>query len=405
MKAALPTKTIAVFMLIASSTLIRVSNVARAQPKGRILFDETLNEYWGSKIGTGYSELAQELRSSGYIVDSLATGSITYDKISQYGVFAITAPFTPPKSLTGDEVQAIKRFVNEGGGLFLVALGWSWVSYAKVSLALNPANQIGNEFGITVNDDIIYDPTSNDGDPARPIFHEFADHPVTDGLNKVWIEVPSSLSVRGNARAVIWGSNASYAQSGSTFTYPRGSRPLCVATSESGKGRVVYVAHDGIFHNQNLRRYDNLSLALNIFNWLNQTGMPVSRSQPYSGIIIFIIVAVGASGICLFAVKLRRKILSLRKVAPKAEAVKRAMPKRYEIEVLARDAGKLVRLEVEPRFTIESIIGTVARELKLPKANYSIVYNDAEFTRSKYSTTLNEIGVKEGDTLELKRTT
>jgi hypothetical protein len=255
--------------------LVNIPASTQQQLKGRILFDETLNEYVESRVDTGYSELAKELRNSGYAIDTLTAGPISYEKISQYSVFAITAPFTPPKSLTNDEIQAIKQFVSEGGGLFIAALGWSWVSYAKVGIELDPANQIGGEFGIKVNDDIIYDPTNNDGDPSRPIFHEFAIHPITNGLSEVGIEVPSSLSISGNAQPIVWGDDDSYALRETIRTYPEGTHPPFVAIAEFGRGRVVCVGQDGIFHDRNLHRYDNLKLALNIFDWLSQAGRQV----------------------------------------------------------------------------------------------------------------------------------
>ena len=251
-----------------SNTLL----AAQPQPRGSILFDETLNEYGESRIGSGYAGLARELRSIGYAVDALTQGPITYEKLSQYDAFTIMAPFTPPRSLTTDEIDAIRRFVSAEGGLFMAAVGWSWVSYAKVDIASNPANQIGSVFGIVVNDDVIYDPTDNVGGPSAPTFHQFANHPVATGLHRIGIEgEPSSLSVRGDAKPVVWGDDDSYARSSATFTYRVGAHPPFAAAVEFGGGRVVYVGHDGIFHDRNLYKYDNLRFALNIFGWLVQT--------------------------------------------------------------------------------------------------------------------------------------
>jgi len=241
----------------------------------KILFDETHNEYWESTIEQGYADLAEELRRVGFIVESLKPDSITFEKISQYNALAIAAPFTPPKSLTSDEISAIKQFVSKGGGLFLAALGWSWVGYTKQSVDSDPANQIGREFGITVNNDIIYDPTNNDGGPGSPLFHKFASHPITDGLNIIWGATPSSLRVFGSAQSIIWGDEDAYAR-GDVETYQKGSNPPLVAVAELGKGRVVYVASDGMFHaapyrrdRDNLRKYDNLKFAINTFKWLS----------------------------------------------------------------------------------------------------------------------------------------
>lgn len=238
--------------------------------KGSVLFDETLSEYGESRIGTGYAELARNLRDAGYAVDSLTAGPITYEKISHCSVLVIAAPFTPPISVGTSEIGDVKRFVGEGGGLLLAAVGWSWVAHAKLDVASDPANTIGSEFGITVNDDVIYDPKDNDGGPARPIFHEFANHPTTYGLSRVCVDSPSSLDVGGGS-AMVWGDDDSYAQVKGTYTYPRGIHPPFVAITEFGSGRVVYIGHGGVFHDRNLRVYDNLKLALNVFNWLIQS--------------------------------------------------------------------------------------------------------------------------------------
>ncbi len=249
--------------------------LAQSQDMSKILFDQTHNEYWESTIEQGYADLAEELGRAGFEVESLKSGSITYEKISQYNVLAITAPFTPPKPLTSDEISAIRRFVSEGHGLFLASSGWSWVAYTKQDIDSDPANQIGREFGITVNNDIIYDPTNNEGNSASPLFSRFASHPITAGLNIVWGATPSSLNVFGPAQSIVWGDEDAYAR-GDLETYPMGSKPPLVAVSEFGRGRVVYVGSDGMFHaapyrpdRDNLRKYNNLKFAINSFKWLS----------------------------------------------------------------------------------------------------------------------------------------
>lgn len=265
-------KVLLVLTLLAVFSIFRIDTqpVHGESSSGSILFDETLNEYGESRITTGYADLAQQLRDAGYLVEALTMGPIAYDKLSQYSALAITAPFTPPKSLAAREITDVKRFVSQGGGLLLAAVGWSWVTYAKLDVASDPANEIGAEFGITVNNDIIRDPTDNDGGPARPLFRKFASHPVTNGLSQVSVDTPSSLSVQAGAYAVVSGDDDSYSQSDATFTYPRGSHPPFVAVAEFDNGRVVYLGHDGIFHDRNIGKFDNSRLALNIFNWLVQ---------------------------------------------------------------------------------------------------------------------------------------
>ena len=131
-------------------------------------------------------------------------------------------------------------------------------------------------------------------------------------------------------------------------------------------------------------------------------GIVGAPTEPYVPIVIFGSIAIGASGIALFAAKLGSKISSSRKVTPKVKALEKVISKPYGIRVLVEDAKKAVRFEVEPQVTINSIIATIMRELKLPKRDYSLVVGDAWFGKDRYALTLDEIGVKEGDTLELR---
>jgi hypothetical protein len=266
--------TIAAIIIVVEATFTPPVSVVRAQGTRSVLFDESHSEYAGGALTdttSKFGALAGELQKAGYTVDSLPTGPVTYDILSRYSVFAVLAPFTPPISFTGDEIGAVQRFVNNGGGLFIAALGWSWADYAKTNVSQDPANQLGALFGITVLNNVIHDPASNFGKDYQPIFRTFAPQPINTGLSAIEAEVPSALSVSGSAQVIVSGSPSAYTDD-TPQTYPPGSNPPFAAVAESGLGKVVYAGHDGFFYGDFLYRVDNLKFAINIFNWL--AGVP-----------------------------------------------------------------------------------------------------------------------------------
>jgi uncharacterized membrane protein len=399
-------------LLIASTLAICVINnasiLAQLQPKGRILFDEAHGQFWVDRIDLGYTSLAKELRSAGYQVLVHSELELTKEILSGYDVLVIANAW---KAYSSDEIEAIKEFVKSGKGLLLIGLGWSWVDYQKQSIDKYPINMIGREFGMTINDDIIADETNNQGEPASPIFCKFASHPVTSGLSRVAPVkgYPSSLTLSRSAQAIIMGDEDAY----STYherVYPKGTYPPVAAVSSYGSGRVVLLGHDGFFavteYTRSLYEYDNLKLALNIFDWLSEkeivrspiitTTQEVVKTmvQPaliipnYALLILPIIALIGAFAVLV----VRKKPGQVKKVGKQ---------KKMEVKVLHDETKKIVKLEARPDNSIGSIVETVVNALKLPKEDYSIVFGNKKFSKDEYSLTLDEIGVKEGDILEL----
>jgi hypothetical protein len=231
----------------------------------QILFDETHNEYF--RIDSGLATLTSELRKAGYTVSPSKSGPITQQTLSDYDILVIPEPGTPPKPFTNQEIETISGFVRDGGGLLLIALGWSWVDYSGRPIHENPANQLGREFGMVVNDDLIVDPTNNDGDEGYPLFHTFANHPIVKDLDVLVSGTDSSLTISGSALAIVWGDEDAY----STYheqVYKRGQYPPVAAASEYGLGRIVYLGHAAFWDDDRLYKYDNLQFALGVFEWL-----------------------------------------------------------------------------------------------------------------------------------------
>jgi len=76
------------------------------------------------------------------------------------------------RSFTSGEMAAVEAFVANGGGLLLVGLGWSWLTFHPGStLADYPMAQIGASYGISWAAGILSDPTDNYS--GSPVFHSF----------------------------------------------------------------------------------------------------------------------------------------------------------------------------------------------------------------------------------------
>ena len=130
-------------------------NVVSAQDNNtKVLFDETGPDlgtfYTIYNIGTyGSSSFATLLEANGYTVSRLTDAPITPEKLKGYDVLILMAPY---RNYTDAEVNTIKEFVNNGGGLFLVGTNWGDVD-GNQNFAFN---KIAESFGVNfANNEII----------------------------------------------------------------------------------------------------------------------------------------------------------------------------------------------------------------------------------------------------------
>ena len=239
----------------------------------KMLIDEGHSEWL---VSGNAQTLIQALEDKGYAVDAFS-GTITQSLLSAYDAFLIGIAWG---SFTQSEMQAIEDFVKDGGGLWLIGLGWSWVGYHPDSTIYDyPMNQIAQRFGAFYNDDIIFDPTDYTTDPGSAIFHSpfIYSHPVTQGVSQIGATgmVIGSISIQIGT-ILITGDDDSYG-SPDTSPYPNpGSHPPLLAAIECSLGRVIIGSHEGFFHDDHVYEYDNKILGLNIVDWLLT---PVARVE------------------------------------------------------------------------------------------------------------------------------
>ena len=90
---------------------------------------------------------------------------------------------------------------------------------------------------------------------------------MTEDLTKVYGGLCSSLSITGDAVPIVMGDEDSYSGY-HPGPYKAGDYPPVVAALEYVKGRAIFIGKDGFITNEDLDKYDNLKLGMNIFTWL-----------------------------------------------------------------------------------------------------------------------------------------
>lgn len=130
--------------------------------KKKILVTTGHSEWW---VDTDrLDKFYEELRGRGYTIEKYP-GTITSSELSDVSVVLINSAWS---DFSEAEIDAIKNYVLNGGGLFLWGLGWSWVQY-KGSIDSYPMNKMASPFGIQWLDGYISDPSNSY--QQQPVFH------------------------------------------------------------------------------------------------------------------------------------------------------------------------------------------------------------------------------------------
>lgn len=239
------------------------------QPHRTPLYKLLVDQYHGSKIFDN-SESIWNLRQWGFDVETLRQ-PYTPAALRQADLLVIwfTRTFNGTlASFTDADIQMIHAYLNEGGNVFLIGLGWVWADFEdKPSIGSYPLNQIAAPYGIFYTKSVIREAGTHYQE--NPIaFHKpfMAAHPITTDINRIEAaeSVPGSLLVQPPAVPLIWGNDQ--------LADGEGRRhPVMMAASEGSHGRLVCLQHSS-YVEQN--RHDNFALLRNTLNWLVKTPPP-----------------------------------------------------------------------------------------------------------------------------------
>jgi hypothetical protein len=277
----------------------------------------TAETYWNG----AHSAMGVDLVKKGFHVESLPVGArISYgdgtnaQDLSHYNVFVMPEPNI---ALTSTEITAIRNFVFNGGGLFMISDHAGADRNSDGIDAAGVFNQLMGSpsiFGITYND--------NSADSTFGWFDDHPDHNYTTVTSSPIIftgafGVPSStkglglfgsssMTLSGAAQGHIWKTTSTHDTS-SGVTY---------ATSTYGTGRIAAIADSsvtedatnscghGTFLGYNDPSYDNGLLVANGIAWIangtgggggDTTAPTVSITAPLNGATVVGTVSINAT--------------------------------------------------------------------------------------------------------------
>ena len=215
----------------------------------KICFDQTQNER--GRLDSTYSELGQILRDADFDVEPYTEFMILSKNLKDIDVLVFGCPNS--SKIRSQEIDALKKFVSNGGGLLLLSL-----SGGDRGL-MNNMSQLTEDFGIVFDNTAVKDDRNNAGLPTMPLIKDMITHPITEDIKDLLI--PSACSLRISGKAISLATTADTAEPAKT--------PI-IAIAESGKGRVMCVGSYEIFRRGGgLKHKGNKTFAVNAFKWLS----------------------------------------------------------------------------------------------------------------------------------------
>ena len=270
--------------------IIGTNFVAAENPK--VLFDESKhpdNFYSVYNLGPmGTSSFAALLEKNGFTVSRSTEGPINAEKLKRYDVLVL---MSIGDNYTDDEVSAIRDFVYNGGGLYLIGSNWGDVDGDQDF----SFNKIAKSFGVSfANNEIV---TDNDHNIVYPVFVQVTDlrpSPITNNVSEFYYIMGTYLKDPGTSSVVAYTYNESFGDQGTTdsegITESNGeiddnetAGPLPImSTMEYGQGRIIFTGDASTYENDWIYRSNGWILGLNSVNWL--AGLPVATTYQQGGI-------------------------------------------------------------------------------------------------------------------------
>jgi len=215
----------------------------------KIFFDQTQNER--GKLETTYSTLGNLLTDNDLDVESYTEFMILAKNIKDAEVLVFGCPNS--SKLRPTEIDVLTRYVEDGGGLFLLSL-----SGGDRGL-MNNLSKLSKTFGIEFDNTAVKDERSNAGLPTMPFVSNLIAHPCTEDVQDILYPSGCSLKVSGSAVAVA-----------STSEIADPANQPVIAVAEYGKGRVICSGSYEIFRKGGgLKHAGNKIFAINALRWLS----------------------------------------------------------------------------------------------------------------------------------------
>lgn len=261
-------------------------------------------DWYGAASGYNYACL-KRLYEGFFDVEEL-TGRISPEDLAATSVLII---YDPNRSFTDAEIQAVQRFVAQGGGLFVIG------DHTNVFGSSSHLNQIMDGMGFLFRDDVLFDLDEdffqlNDISPLHP--------GMLHGMTFFKFRGPASLKstslfsrnifTLGNAKSLraIYSVNNFYPP---PHDHPKmWSGDFAVSmTTRYGSGRVAGFADSTVFSNFEIFYPGKYEFLLNTAHWLNHVDPPFAQPLKRTGLIVIMILV----GVMLFRAQRPQRVLGV----------------------------------------------------------------------------------------------
>lgn len=250
--------------------------------------DEKLDEnnFGGQKSVYTYTKLVDFLRNK-YDVEIIRNKSF-FKNIPEDSILIIK---TPQKQFTTEDISCIKKFVEAGGGLFLIG------DHTNLFGMNDYLNSITSDWGLNFNSDSVYDLQTTGLTTFKT--NKILDHPIIGNVREYKFATSCSLSTSLVWNNIIVGNSTCseemdishinfFGDFSPELTERWGVFTQC-ASRNVGRGRVVAFSDSTTFSTFSVYMHDNPEFILNIMNYLNKSNSFVTTLKS----IIFVISTLG----------------------------------------------------------------------------------------------------------------
>ncbi|MFQ6089164.1 MAG: DUF4398 domain-containing protein [Candidatus Methanofastidiosia archaeon] len=189
------------------------------------------------------------------------------EDLSSYKVLVVSYP----NSLFSDEmISKVSNFVEEGGGLALIA------DENNLSGSTLRLNTLSEHFGIKFNWDRIFDESNFEEEKHWIPITQFPNHMVFRYLESLLYTTGCSLEGVG---IILEGSEEAYSQRyDGVIVHQKGDLPKFMLLRDYFKGRLFAIGSVSMF-GTHLKKRDNTLFALQLFDWLSHNDSRISQRQ------------------------------------------------------------------------------------------------------------------------------
>lgn len=243
----------------------------------------------------GWARAFDHLENNGYTWRSVREEPLSEQLLANYDVLFINLVHDERPDFSADEVTAIKEFVENGGGLFVVG------DHSNVYYHAQRINRFLKPMGIEVTYHTAIDYGEHQvAGLAWIAIDDIINHPTTEGVDMLSFQTGGLMRKSTEDGTVIarlsdqgfgdfWdestgvGFYGNWSHDGDDDIEPRGASPVGMA-AEYGQGRVVVIGDQNMMGDVWLHMAGNFKHWLNTMEWLSQTegsGMPLRNTRPF----------------------------------------------------------------------------------------------------------------------------